>query len=235
MLLRRPGFGGRGERTRVGAVRLFPGSRMFHRVSLKTILIGGAVLAAVIPAVLVGIALVSSLHDSAIQEATARYELLGPGPRLGARPVPHLAPASGPDADTPRGGPALPRRRRRRAAPRPNQGQLPRVRGHRDPRSVGPHRRVGSPDDRGRPEHDRASTCPTGEWFRELVREPPGLSCTPTSRSARSDRAASVSRSARRSRTDPADSGERSPPGSGSTPFRPSPTGSASATRGMRS
>ena len=52
---------------------------MFHRVSLKTILIGGAVLAAVIPAVLVGIALVSSLHDSAIQEATARYELLAQG------------------------------------------------------------------------------------------------------------------------------------------------------------
>ncbi len=52
---------------------------MFHRLSLKTILIGGAVLAAAIPAVLVGIALVSSLHDSAIQEATARYELLAQG------------------------------------------------------------------------------------------------------------------------------------------------------------
>ena len=52
---------------------------MFHRLSLKTILIGGAVLAAVTPAVLVGIALVSSLQDSAIREATARYELLAQG------------------------------------------------------------------------------------------------------------------------------------------------------------
>ena len=52
---------------------------MFHRVSLKTILIGGAILAAVIPAVLVGIALVGSLHDSAIRDATARHELLAQG------------------------------------------------------------------------------------------------------------------------------------------------------------
>lgn len=52
---------------------------MLHRLSLKTILIGGAILAAIIPAALVGIALVSSLRESAIQDATARYELLAKG------------------------------------------------------------------------------------------------------------------------------------------------------------
>jgi GAF domain-containing protein/CheY-like chemotaxis protein/HPt (histidine-containing phosphotransfer) domain-containing protein/HAMP domain-containing protein len=49
---------------------------MFHRLSLKTILIGAAILAAVIPAALVEIALVRSLRDSVIGEATERYELL---------------------------------------------------------------------------------------------------------------------------------------------------------------
>jgi hypothetical protein len=49
---------------------------MFHRLSLKTILISGAVLAALLPAGMIGIVMVGSLHDSAIQEATARYELL---------------------------------------------------------------------------------------------------------------------------------------------------------------
>ena len=52
---------------------------MFQRLSLKTILIGGAILAAMIPAVLVEIALVGSLHDSVIRAATERYELLAKG------------------------------------------------------------------------------------------------------------------------------------------------------------
>jgi signal transduction histidine kinase/CheY-like chemotaxis protein/HPt (histidine-containing phosphotransfer) domain-containing protein/putative methionine-R-sulfoxide reductase with GAF domain len=52
---------------------------MFHRLSLKTILISGAIFAAVIPAVLVEIALVGSLHDSVIRAATERYELLAKG------------------------------------------------------------------------------------------------------------------------------------------------------------
>ena len=77
MLLSRPGSAAyRPTRTRaVDSSRV----AMFHRVSLKTILIGGAILAAVIPAVLVGIALVGSLHDSAIRDATARHELLAQG------------------------------------------------------------------------------------------------------------------------------------------------------------
>lgn len=49
---------------------------MFHHLSLRTILIGGAFLVAVIPAAMVEIALARSLHDSVIREATARYELL---------------------------------------------------------------------------------------------------------------------------------------------------------------
>jgi hypothetical protein len=57
-------------------VRLAP---MLHRVSLKTILIAGAILAALLPAVLISAVMVQSLHDSAIQEATARYELLAQG------------------------------------------------------------------------------------------------------------------------------------------------------------
>jgi signal transduction histidine kinase/DNA-binding response OmpR family regulator/putative methionine-R-sulfoxide reductase with GAF domain len=52
---------------------------MFHRLSLKTILIGGAILAAAVPAALVGTALVGSLHDSVIHAATERYELLAKG------------------------------------------------------------------------------------------------------------------------------------------------------------
>jgi signal transduction histidine kinase/CheY-like chemotaxis protein/HPt (histidine-containing phosphotransfer) domain-containing protein len=52
---------------------------MLHRLSLKTILIGGAVLAAVIPAMLVEIALIGSLRDSVIREAMERYELLAKG------------------------------------------------------------------------------------------------------------------------------------------------------------
>lgn len=52
---------------------------MRQRLSLRTILVGGAVLAAAIPAALVGIVLVGSLRDSAIDEATARYELLAQG------------------------------------------------------------------------------------------------------------------------------------------------------------
>ena len=52
---------------------------MFDRLSLKTILIGGAILAAVIPAVLVGIVLVGSLHGSMTRAATERYEVLAKG------------------------------------------------------------------------------------------------------------------------------------------------------------
>jgi signal transduction histidine kinase/DNA-binding response OmpR family regulator/HPt (histidine-containing phosphotransfer) domain-containing protein/putative methionine-R-sulfoxide reductase with GAF domain len=52
---------------------------MFHRFSLKTILIGSAILAAVIPAALVEIALLGSLRDSMIRETMARHELLAKG------------------------------------------------------------------------------------------------------------------------------------------------------------
>ena len=52
---------------------------MFQRLSLKTILIGGAILAAMIPALLVEIALVGSLYNSVIRAATERYELLAKG------------------------------------------------------------------------------------------------------------------------------------------------------------
>ncbi len=52
---------------------------MFQRLSLRTILIGGAILAAAVPAVLVGLALVGSIRDSVIREATARYELIAKG------------------------------------------------------------------------------------------------------------------------------------------------------------
>ena len=49
---------------------------MLGRLSLKTILIGGAVLAAAIPAALITILMVGSVRDSDIEEASARYELL---------------------------------------------------------------------------------------------------------------------------------------------------------------
>ena len=49
---------------------------MLGRLSLKTILIGGAVVAAAIPAALVTILMVGSVRDSDIEEASARYELL---------------------------------------------------------------------------------------------------------------------------------------------------------------
>ncbi len=49
---------------------------MLQRLSLKTILIGGAVLAAAVPAALVQIVLVGSVRDSMIRATTARYELL---------------------------------------------------------------------------------------------------------------------------------------------------------------
>jgi GAF domain-containing protein/CheY-like chemotaxis protein/HPt (histidine-containing phosphotransfer) domain-containing protein/HAMP domain-containing protein len=52
---------------------------MLQRLSLRTILIGGAILAALIPAVLVEIALVGSVRDSVIHAATERYELLAKG------------------------------------------------------------------------------------------------------------------------------------------------------------
>ena len=52
---------------------------MLHRLSLKSILIGGAVLAAVIPAVLVEIVLIGSLRDSGIQAATEKHEFLAKG------------------------------------------------------------------------------------------------------------------------------------------------------------
>ena len=49
---------------------------MLGRLSLKTILIGGAVVAAAIPAALITILMVGSVRDSDIEEASARYELL---------------------------------------------------------------------------------------------------------------------------------------------------------------
>jgi signal transduction histidine kinase/CheY-like chemotaxis protein/HPt (histidine-containing phosphotransfer) domain-containing protein/putative methionine-R-sulfoxide reductase with GAF domain len=52
---------------------------MFSRLSLRAILIGGAILAAGIPAVLVGLALVGSIRDSVIRDETSRNELLARG------------------------------------------------------------------------------------------------------------------------------------------------------------
>jgi hypothetical protein len=67
---------------------------MLHRVSLKTILIAGAILAALLPAVLISAVMVQSLHDSAIQEATARYEL----PSHDAAPAPRAQDAAASDS-----------------------------------------------------------------------------------------------------------------------------------------
>ena len=63
------------ERTPDGA-RLDP---MLHRVSLKTDPHRGRDPRGAAPAVLISAVMVPSLHDSAIQEATARYELLAQG------------------------------------------------------------------------------------------------------------------------------------------------------------
>jgi signal transduction histidine kinase/CheY-like chemotaxis protein/putative methionine-R-sulfoxide reductase with GAF domain len=49
---------------------------MFGRLSLKTILIGGSILAAVIPAGLVEVVLLRSVRNSVIENATTRYQLL---------------------------------------------------------------------------------------------------------------------------------------------------------------
>ena len=52
---------------------------MLQRLSLRTILIGRAILGALAPAALVGIALVGSVRDSVIRSASERCELLARG------------------------------------------------------------------------------------------------------------------------------------------------------------
>ena len=203
---------------------------MFHRLSLKTILIGGAVLAAIIPAALVGIALVSSLHDSAVQEATARYELLAQGLAsehdrflTSHRQAVQMLTRHLEDQRAPGDGwVALLLARTRASYPEFEAIAL-----------VDPSGRIVTSD----PPTTEDGRSTTGidvsdrEWFRELVRSrrvvvhPDVESSRIRQRSLGLPIGAPVSDGSGGLRG-------RSPRGSGWTPSRPSPTGSASAIRG---
>ena len=189
---------------------------MLGRLSLKTILIGGAVVAAAIPAALITILMVGSVRDSDIEEASARYELLAQ--TLAAehdqiltshrRAVQILT--LDVEAQPSLSGPG------RRAAPRSNRATYPAFEAIAVLDASGRSRRVGS-SHRGRAaSRRRGPTCPGENGF-VISSGAASRPCRPMSSPARSGRAVAACRSPLRSRMDPAGSAAPSPPGSGST------------------